>query len=279
MSKTSSLFDPDTVEPLTDAADTLTQVETLAVPQVAADTDDDLPEGWARTKVGSMMSVSYGKGLVAPMRKGGNIPVYGSNGIVGYHNDAITTGPTIMIGRKGSVGEVHLCPSPCWPIDTTYFAEPKILNARFIAFILSSLNLSSLDTSTAIPGLNRDDLYSQDVNLPPLAEQQRIVDAIEAALTHVNTAREQLARVPKILKRFRQSVLAAACSGQLTADWREANPDIEPASVLLERIRAERKIKEGKKYKEPAPVDLSELEELPEGWEWCQPETDRKSNV
>lgn len=74
------------------------------------------------------------------------------------------------------------------------------------------------------------------------------------------------------MKRFRQSVLAAACSGRLTADWREEHPDPEPASVLLDRIRAERKAALGKNYKEPDPVDTDELPELPESWCWARAE-------
>jgi len=92
-----------------------------------------------------------------------------------------------------------------------------------LVFALKLLNLSNLDTSTAIPGLNRDDIYDQEIPLPPLSEQQRIVARIEALLAHVNTARERLSRVPLIMKRFRQVVLVAACSGRLTEGWRERN--------------------------------------------------------
>jgi type I restriction enzyme S subunit len=79
------------------------------------------------------------------------------------------------------------------------------------------------------------------IPIPPLAEQHRIVAKLEQVLASANAARERLARVPTLMKRFRQSVLATACSGRLTADWREQNPDVEPASQLLERILAERR--------------------------------------
>ena len=68
--------------------------------------------------------------------------------------------------------------------------------------------------------------------IPPLAEQRRIVAKVEELLGRVNAARERLAKVPALLKRFRQSVLAAACSGQLTAEWRVPIPG--PAATLLE---------------------------------------------
>jgi len=72
---------------------------------------------------------------------------------------------------------------------------------------------------------------------PPLAEQKRIVARVEQVLASITAARERLARVPAILKHFRQAVLAAACSGRLTADWREKHADVDPAHSLLRRIR------------------------------------------
>ncbi len=86
-----------------------------------AGNDLNLPEGWVYCKIGDILKVNYGKGLKEVKRNPGNISVYGSNGIVGQHNIALTKGPTIIIGRKGSVGAVHFSKEPCWPIDTTLF--------------------------------------------------------------------------------------------------------------------------------------------------------------
>ena len=119
-------------------------------------------------------------------------------------------------------------------------------------------------------GINQQFAPNVVVPIAPIGEQKRIVTQVEALLTQVNASRERLARVPAILKRFRQSVLAATYSGRLTAEWREAQTDLEPASVLLERIRKERKANLGSRYKEPVAPDMSELPEIPEGWEWVQ---------
>ncbi len=123
--------------------------------------------------------------------------------------------------------------------------------------------------------------------LPPTAEQPRIVGKIEALQERSRNAREALAEVGPLLEQFRQSLLAAAFRGDLTADWRAANPNVEPATELLNRIRQERREKweqaelakyeaKGKqppkgwkdKYTEPDPIDHSELPELPDGWCW-----------
>ena len=86
--------------------------------------------------------------------------------------------------------------------------------------------------------INRGPFLAHTFNLPPLNEQRRIAAKIEALTARSRAAREALAQVPPLLERFRQSVLAAAFRGDLTAEWRRQHPDVEPASVLLERIRA-----------------------------------------
>jgi len=125
--------------------------------------------------------------------------------------------------------------------------------------------------------------------LAPLNEQKRIVAKIEDLRDRHQTAKQALKAVPKLCDRFRQSVLAAAFRGDLTADWRAENPDVEPAPVLLERIRRDRRQQWGKvelekmqaqgkvpesdkwkaKYKEPIPPKTNELSDLPYGWKWA----------
>ena len=124
--------------------------------------------------------------------------------------------------------------------------------------------------------------------MPPLAEQRRIVAKIEALQERSRRAREALSEVGPLLEQFRQSVLAAAFRGDLTADWRAAHPHVEPASALLQRIRAERRHRweqaelakyEAKgqkppknwqeKYQEPSRSTIPDLPELPAGWAWA----------
>lgn len=208
--------------------------------------NDDSREGWVYSHVGDIVEVKYGKGLKESNRLNGSVQVFGSNGPVGTHNAPLTKGPTVIVGRKGSIGAVHYCPEPCWPIDTTYFidefseAEPE-----YLAHALRSLNLSDLDTSTAVPGLNRDDLYAQEILLPPLSEQKRIVSELRKLLPQVVGVRERLNRTQATLKRFRQAVLSAACSGRLTEDWRDSHDSL-PVSV----------------------TSTGEYGELPESWTW-----------
>jgi type I restriction enzyme S subunit len=251
--------------------------------------NSELPPGWIRAKLGDILELEYGKSLPAKQREGSRYPVFGSNGIIGQHSEALVGGPVLIIGRKGSIGEVHQSDGPCSPIDTTYFVNDFCGQPiRFWYYRLKALPLAELNRATALPGLNRQDAYDLEITLPPLAEQRRIVAKIEALQERSRRAREALAEVGPLLEQFRQSMLAAAFRGDLTADWRAAHPDIEPASELLHRIRAERRRRweqaelakyeaRGQRppknwkdrYEEPAPVDASDLPELPEGWVWA----------
>ena len=157
----------------------------------AQDERYELPLGWAWSSLGEIVELKYGKGLPAKSRNSsGNILVYGSNGVVGNHDKALTGSPAIVVGRKGSVGEVHISMTPCWPIDTTYFIDlfPPGLDAAFLFRYLRSQRIGDLDRSTAVPGINRGDLYRVPMPLPPLSEQRRIIAKIEALFEQSRTA-------------------------------------------------------------------------------------------
>lgn len=156
-----------------------------------------VPVGWARVALGEICEFKYGKSLKAATRTQGHYDVYGSNGVVGSHDSALTEGPTIIIGRKGSFGEVALSERPCWPIDTTYFIDRTGTSAdlRWLSQQLGALNLTSLNRAAAVPGLNRDDAYRQLVLLPPIGEQRRIADVLDRADELRHKRRQAIAHV------------------------------------------------------------------------------------
>ncbi len=132
-------------------------------------------------QVGEVCEFVYGNSLKAECRRPGKVPVFGSNGIVGWHDQAITSGPTIVIGRKGSIGEINWSNEPCFPIDTTYFVEKtkKPCDLRWLYFTLLKLDLTRFNKSAAIPGLNREDAYEQRIPWPDLSNQKRIAGRLE----------------------------------------------------------------------------------------------------
>ncbi|RIH92685.1 Type-1 restriction enzyme EcoKI specificity protein [Meiothermus granaticius NBRC 107808] len=142
---------------------------------------------------------------------------------------------------------------------------------------------------TTRPRVNLSHIRELPIPLPPLEEQRRIVEKLEALFSELDSAVQSLEAALSKLKRYRQAVLKAAVEGELSREWREANQgQLEPASELLKRILAERrqrweeaelakmqakgKIPQDDKWKaryvEPEGVDSRELPELPEGWVW-----------
>ncbi len=155
----------------------------------------DLPPDWKWAKLGDVCELKYGSSLPARLRVEGPFVVYGSNGPVGSHTQALIDGPAIIVGRKGSVGAVHISEQPCWPIDTTYYVDEHSANIdlAWLKLTLDSLHLGSLDKSSAIPGLNRSDVYRQSIPLPPLPEQRRIVAVPEPAVGRRGAGQEKAA--------------------------------------------------------------------------------------
>lgn len=137
---------------------------------------------WKKYKLGDFCPLEYGKGLLSKNRQKGQIPVYGSNGINDWHNQAYVKTPGIIIGRKGTAGSVTLSKSSFWPIDTTFFIkdEPKKRNLLFTYYLLKNTNLKALVSDSAVPGLNREAAHALELFIPPLEEQKRIAEILGA---------------------------------------------------------------------------------------------------
>lgn len=112
----------------------------------------------------------------------GEYPVYGSNGQVGLHHEYLVEGPGILVGRKGSVGEVHFSEKPFWPIDTVYYVRRLGRdNWRYLYYLLTYLNLGLLNAATGVPGLTRRDAHFIFGAFPPPPEADEIANALKLA--------------------------------------------------------------------------------------------------
>ena len=142
---------------------------------------DAMPHDWERTSLGELLTLEYGRSLPESSRISGNVPVYGSNGVVGFHSVPLVADRGIVIGRKGTAGSVHVTDGAFWPIDTTYFVQPR-RNMEFdwLSATLDHANLRALSEATGVPGLNREKAYRQPVLLPPLDEQRRIAEVLRS---------------------------------------------------------------------------------------------------
>ncbi|NEQ97703.1 MAG: hypothetical protein F6K30_13455 [Cyanothece sp. SIO2G6] len=181
----------------------------------------------------------------------------------------------ILISLVGTIGKVLILPEGI---------KPGIINPRLVKLSLSKsaaiseyvkayleswsahYYLSERSHGGTMEILNLTILKSLPVPLPPLNEQRRIVAKLEKLLTKCEVSKQRLDKIPHRLKQFRQSILAAACSGRLTADWRTQHPNTEPASELLKRIEDERENNyQGRANQAIAPT-IKEALALPQKW-------------
>ncbi|MCK5904920.1 MAG: restriction endonuclease subunit S, partial [Gammaproteobacteria bacterium] len=185
-----------------------------------------LPEGWYNTELGTFISINSGNGLTKKKMVDGEIPVFGGNGITGWHNQFNVDKRTIVIGRVGYYcGSIHLTPQHAWITDNafiTHYSE-KYVSTSFLFSLLIFTNLRNYSSSSAQPVISGKKLYPINVLLPPLAEQKEIASRLDNLLAQVDTLKNRLDTLPTLLKHFRQSVLVAAVSGKLTKDWRIDN--------------------------------------------------------
>jgi len=163
-------------------------------------------EKYEVVELGEVCEFEYGKALKEMDRVAGDFPVFGSNGIVGYHNKFIVEAPFIVIGRKGSAGKVNYSDKNGYPIDTTFFIRDTAkINIKYLYHILNTLNLSSVNTQAGVPGLNRNDAYKIKIPLPPLEIQRKIVEEIENKQQAIDHAR----KIIESLERERDNILLA----------------------------------------------------------------------
>lgn len=264
----------------------------------------DLPSNWRGGSLGTLLDFQYGDGLKATDRStSGPVPVFGSNGIVGFTDKALTSNPAIIVGRKGSAGAVNLCEGPSWTTDVAYFVTaPPYFDIRYLFVSLDALQLGRLARGVK-PGLSRSDAYAQTLLVPPLAEQRRIVsrldelmslcDELDVARTRRETARDRLTRASLgrvsaanqevfeagarfVLGAFgaitsradqidelRHAILDLAVRGKLVRQ----HPSHKPVSALLDRINAQRESLDLPQMGD-APTSDEQPYAIPRNWAW-----------
>jgi restriction endonuclease S subunit len=168
-------------------------------------------------ELGSISQPKYGKDVPKPLR-GDNFrfPVVGSAGVMTYTEVPLVEQPSVLVGRKGNVGAVQMFQTPCSPVDTAYYLIcPDDVDLEFMYFQLQSVDLKSLDSSTTIPSLRRQDLEAVPFKKPKLDTQRSIAIEIKSKLSLLDSALEQLYAINKNLKTLRRSILNTAFAGSL----------------------------------------------------------------
>ncbi len=167
-------------------------------------TDLNFPQSWAIMPLGQIAQVVYGKALPAIQRiSEGKYPVYGSGGIIGRHDHFLHKQPSIIIGRKGSVGTVYYESQPFWCIDTAFYLDniSPYVYPEYLALALKFLDLSKFTVVVAIPGLSRNELERINIPLPTLREQRRIVVILQKLEAIKDLQQSRVSDIKQILSK------------------------------------------------------------------------------
>lgn len=150
---------------------------------------------WPFGTIGELVSLQRGHDLTSSEQKAGDIPVIGSAGQNGFHDVAIAKGPGVTIGRSGgSIGRITYVPVDYWPHNTCiYVTDFKGNNPRFVAYLLSLVNLAQLNSGAAQPSLNRNFVYGVRIRFPDSIEQAHIVDVLSAYDDLIENNRRRIA--------------------------------------------------------------------------------------
>jgi len=156
---------------------------------------------WQYSSLGEILPFKYGKGLPERKRSGtGEFNVVSSAGITGTHNTALTSEPCVVIGRKGTIGSLHYCPEPVWPIDTTFYVTgSKQIELRYAYYLLRTLPLATMNNDSAIPGLNRSQAEAIKVCIPDITEQRRIAGVLGALDDKIESNQAVVTRAEQLI--------------------------------------------------------------------------------
>lgn len=204
---------------------------------------DNLPTGWTKKKLPQVAEVIMGQSPPSSTYNtvGDGLPFFQGKAefgnlypsVIKYCNSPkkIAEAGDVLISVRAPVGPTNLCKEKsCIGRGLSAFRPNQVTTTKYLFYYMRNIEswLSSQGTGSTFTAISKTDLENIEILLPHLNEQRRIVAKLEKLLQKVDACKERLDKIPTILKRFRQSILAAACSGRLTADWREQQTEALP---------------------------------------------------
>ncbi|MDR9404082.1 MAG: restriction endonuclease subunit S [Halothece sp. Uz-M2-17] len=186
----------------------------------------DKPNNWEWCRLGEIIRVSSGNYLPSSkMDKSGKIPVYGGNGVTGYHSDSNIFQKTLIIGRVGYYcGSVHITPNSAWITDNafiTYFPDNHI-DMNFLYWLLKVIDLQQNNSATAQPVISGRKIYPIPIALPPLKEQQRIVKKVDELMELCDRAQASKNNRNELQQQLRRSAIHALETAETEEDFKKS---------------------------------------------------------
>lgn len=154
---------------------------------------------WTNSTIEDLCFLHYGKSPKGIESAHGSYPIYGTGGVVGNTSKYLYDKPSIILGRKGSIGNIHYVDKPFWTIDTTFYVETKSCDTKWLYYLLSSLNIEKLNEATGVPSLSRNNIYAQKLKVPSnKQEQQKIAEVLSTVDKKIDLIDQKIAETEKL---------------------------------------------------------------------------------
>ena len=177
---------------------------------------------WKEYQIGDLMTLEYGKGLKGYREIAEGVPVFGTNGQIGYTSEALYDKPSVVIGRKGAYREVHYASEPFFVIDTAFYIieTTELTNTKFLYYWFKNVDINKMNSGSAIPSTSRDAVYELPIELPPLKKQLEIAEILSSLDDKIDLLR-------------RQNATLEGLAGALFREWFVENPEEEWVELSL----------------------------------------------
>jgi type I restriction enzyme S subunit len=175
-------------------------------------------EEWIDTCIGNQVMLQRGFDITKDQQKPGSVPVVSSGGVKSSHNTAMVKAPGVVIGRKGTLGKTFYLEEDFWPHDTTLWVKDfKGNDPRFVYYFFTALDVLHLDTGTANPALNRNQVHPIKIVWPPVDRQKPIADKFDALQIETQRLESLYQQKLDALAELKHAVLQKAFAGELAA--------------------------------------------------------------
>ena len=205
--------------------------------------EQQLPEGWKKYNLFDICRPKQWKTIAVKDLKNEGYPVYGANGIIGFHNEFNHEKETLLIGCRGSCGEIHISQPKSYINGNAMCLDELSDNILlyYLYYFLKGYNFKSIISGSTQPQITQIGLRKVEIPIPPLETQQAIVNKIESLFDEIDEGIGRLKTAAQQIQQYRQSLLKNAFNGELTKEWRSKHADALPSeNELLAQIQTTR---------------------------------------
>ena len=131
--------------------------------------------------LGDLATIKYGKNQKKVCSEAGKVPIYGTGGFMGYASEALYSKPSVLIGRKGTIGKVRYVDHPFWTVDTLFYTKvnEELIVPRYLYYLMSLIDLNSYNEGTTIPSLRTETLNRLEFDVPDIENQEKVLSLLE----------------------------------------------------------------------------------------------------